>query len=127
MSNSKINLEKKIREVLKEKDVSIRKFCREIGMSTTNLYDVFKRNSIDTKYLNIIEDKYDVSPGFFVVEEDNVKYNITSVISNEQDMVKKFQEDNDQLRKEIEGYKREIELLKSLVESKDMLIKNLQK
>ncbi|NJO90152.1 MAG: hypothetical protein HC831_15310 [Chloroflexia bacterium] len=95
-------------------------------MSTTNLYDVFRRNSIDTKYLNIIEEKYDVSPGFFVVEEDSASYVVTSNTANENELIKKLQESNERLRKEIEGYKREIELLKKLVESKDMLIKNLQ-
>jgi len=126
MKNSEINLEKKFKELLAAKKLTVRGFCSEIGMTTGNLYKIFKRNSIDTKHLKVIADKYDVPESFFTVQDQEVEYKVKRVISNENDLMKKYIDDNEKLRRDLEAKAKEIELLRELLDSKNEIIKGLK-
>jgi transcriptional regulator with XRE-family HTH domain len=126
MNIKEVNLEKKIKNLLDKKHIRVREFCREIGMTTGNLYKIYERNSIDTKYLKVIAQKYEVPESYFVVEEQELEYQVKKVISNEKDLVKKYIDDNEHLKKELEAKEKEIALLRELVDSKNMIIEGLK-
>lgn len=46
-----INIGKKIEEVLREKKFSVSLFAQKINTNRNNVYDIFKRKSIDTELL----------------------------------------------------------------------------
>lgn len=52
------------------------------------MYLIYKRNSIDTKYLDIIEKKYNVKPSYFLNDEmieESIKKRLENKKSNESD------------------------------------------
>lgn len=126
MKDNKLNLKKKFDALLKEKDLTVRGFCKEIGMSSTNLYDIYKRNSIDTKYLDIINEKYDVPPSYFVIEEEMMGYQLKQNINKEEDLKKNYLDEIEHLKKELESKQKEIELLRELVDSKNEVIRTMK-
>jgi hypothetical protein len=93
MADKKVDLEKKFKELIRKKGVQVKDFCKEIGMSQSNLYGIYKRNSIDTRYLKAITEKYDVPESYFMVAEQDVEYTVSKLIANEKDLVKKFSDD----------------------------------
>ncbi len=60
MIHNKINLEKKFRDMFYEKRLTIRDFCAKTNMSAQTLYTIFKKNSVDTKHLNKVQEVFDV-------------------------------------------------------------------
>lgn len=49
-----IDLKKNIKEFLKDRRITIEEFCNVIGITNPNLYKIYARGSIDTKYLELI-------------------------------------------------------------------------
>lgn len=65
-----MDVEKKIRELLELKRISVRELCKKIGMSDVNLYRRFKANSIETKHLEKIAQECQVDLLYFFTENE---------------------------------------------------------
>lgn len=76
-----IDLEKNIKNFLKERKINVLDFCNEIGISNPNLYKIYARGSIDTKYLEKIRDVYNV-PLCYILEND-IDNKILTKVRNE--------------------------------------------
>ncbi len=125
MSTKILNLEEKFKYLLHVKNVTVRAFCKEIGLSPTGLYDIYQRNTIDSKYLQSIYKKYDVHPCFFFVTSNKMRYD--SDCEEDGLLLKELQGKVDLYKKEMSAKDKEIDLLRELVDSKNMLIKSLTK
>jgi transcriptional regulator with XRE-family HTH domain len=44
-------LKQKVKELLDQREMTVKEFCSQVGISNPALYKMYKRNSIDTKYL----------------------------------------------------------------------------
>jgi transcriptional regulator with XRE-family HTH domain len=76
----------KIRELITENRLTIRKFCERIGMTNPNLYVIFKRNSIDSKYLERISNEFGVPVSYFYDDEYKKKLEesgMSKILENE--------------------------------------------
>ena len=62
------NFEETIRKLLREKNMNIRDFSKEVGISDVTLYKIFKRDSIETKHLERMSEVLDVPVSVFFDE-----------------------------------------------------------
>lgn len=49
-----VNIGEEIKRVLESSEMTVTAFAKKINMERTNVYDIFKRSSIDTQLLNKI-------------------------------------------------------------------------
>ncbi len=127
MKKSKIDLKKKLKNLMNEKGITQSDFCDTLGMTVSNLYKIYERNTIDTKYLEIIDDKFNVHPGYFFSDSNNFTITINGNKNNVKDISPDSRDRIRELEKELEASRNEIKLLRELIESKNELIKQLQK
>jgi len=126
METNDVSLEKKFRDLLNYKRMTVREFCKEVGITTTTLYDVYKRNSIDTKYLDVIEEKFKISKMYFFSDAESVQIYINGNENKLGDVNNGTSKSIQVLKKEIESKNREIELLSQIIEDKNEIIKALK-
>jgi len=62
-----INMGLMIREILKERKIAISDFARTIHCCRTNVYNIFKRRSIDTERLQQIAKVLDLDVSDFII------------------------------------------------------------
>ena len=86
-----IHVGKKIREIFDSKGMTISEFARRINMSRENVYDIFKRKTIDTGLLEIISS---------ILEHDFFQYYSKSTIEIYKEKLEKLKEEN-KLLKEV--------------------------
>ena len=129
-------IEKKIKALLSEKNITIRALSNMINMSEANIYKCFKRNSMELKHIESIAKALDVPISYFF--NDEIENN--SSVKNNGDKNKNITFQNNNLgdnnnvsvllhdkEEEIERLKREIEHLNSLLEAKDKIISLLER
>ncbi len=127
-----MNLEEKIKKILSDKKLSQEKLANKIGMSKANLYNCFKRNSIETKNLEKIAEVLEVPVSYFFDENDkagdiNIKYAKTkgsgNIVNIADSSVK-----NDKTTEDIKAIKLEMEVksLKQQLKDKEEIIDNLK-
>ena len=68
-----LNIEKKIRFYLGAKNMSIKKFCKEIGMSQQNLDRIFKANSINTTHLQKMAKVFNIEISYFFLSDEQIE------------------------------------------------------
>ncbi len=118
MNTNNISLENKLKKFMHEYKLTVRKFCEVIGMSSANLYDVYRRNNIDTKYLRIISEKYKVPMWYFFVNDEQA-------LTNNNNNSAQTATEKTILKNEVKALKKEVKLLTDLVDTKDLLIDEL--
>jgi hypothetical protein len=111
-----INLEKRIKKFLKDRKIPVKDFCEALEISPANLYNIYKRNSIDSKYLERFSSVYKL----------DISYLISSEYTNQQEYIDVKGKMN-AFEQENENLKREVKLLRELLESKNEIIQNLKK
>lgn len=91
-----------IKQVLKEKHITISEFARKINKERANVYNIFKRSSIDTVLLSKISEvlEYDFFQHYTVNESVN-KGNEPSISSGQNVELNKLQFQIDRLEKEV--------------------------
>jgi transcriptional regulator with XRE-family HTH domain len=115
----------KIKNLAKNRGITLKDLAVKIDMSEANLYRVFKRQSIETKYLESIADVLQVPVGYFFgeIQEDGKKI----VQSGENNLVGSNQNIiNSNAVKELEECRKEVAYLKEQVKDKEKLIKLLE-
>lgn len=55
-----LRIENNLRELLKNNRIQLTELCKVMGITTAGLYKIYKRNSIETKYLELISEKYNI-------------------------------------------------------------------
>lgn len=65
-------IERKIKSLLKEKNLTLKEFCSKIEMSDAGLYKIFKRNSIETNLLFKICEVLEVHISYFFDGQNNL-------------------------------------------------------
>ncbi|MFH2142880.1 MAG: hypothetical protein ABIJ97_10685 [Bacteroidota bacterium] len=112
--------------MVKEKGLSVTEFGKRINTHRRNVYDIFKRESVDTELLQKISK---------VLEHDFFKYynqgdnNELLVIGDNLANYKKTEKINsehNQLIEKLAGCEKEIEYLKDLIKEKDKVIALLE-
>lgn len=86
----------KIREIFDGKGMSISEFARRINMSRENIYDIFKRKTIDTGLLETISS---------TLEHDFFQYFSQSTLEGYKSELEKLKEEN-RLLKEVNELQR---------------------
>jgi transcriptional regulator with XRE-family HTH domain len=125
-----MRLEAIIKEGCKNKKLTIRQFAERIGMSDTNLYKCFKRNSIETKHLEKIAEVLQVPIGLFFEQQGSLPtvtangplLNMQQVQNSGNITLNALSE----CEKKIEVLLKEIEFKDKLLEGKDTIIQLLK-
>ena len=65
-----LDFETKIRKIIKDNNLTIREFCKSIGIADMTLYNNFKKKSIETKYLQKISEVYNVPLSYFLSDKE---------------------------------------------------------
>ncbi len=86
-----IHIGNKIREIFDSRGITISEFARRINMSRENVYDIFKRKTIDTGLLQIISG---------ILEHDFFQYYSQPVIETHKKEIERLKEEN-KLLKEV--------------------------
>lgn len=68
-TTNSVNMGQMIRKTLKERKISINDFAKSIHCSRTNVYNIFKRRSIDTERLRQIAKVLDLDVSDFIILE----------------------------------------------------------
>jgi DNA-binding Xre family transcriptional regulator len=132
-----MNLEFYIKRRLKETQKTVKQLADGIGMSETNVYNIFKRDSVETKALLRIAEFLDVHPSYFFGSSiDNSHSSNQSGSGNVQVAHSKNRDfsnthtsgpsktsdnvitDLEVCKKEVEYLKRENDLLRNLLDRK---------
>jgi len=116
-----MNLEAKIKFILDKKNKTVKWLAQSIEMSEQNFYKIFKRNSIETSHLQKIAEVLEVPITTFFEEENkngsNINYQVIKGDNNNQNSLKdRLTYENESLRREIESQKKEIALLREMIE-----------
>jgi len=90
------DFENKIRRIIKDNNLTIREFCRSIGIADMTLYNNFKKKSIDTKYLQKTSEVFNIPLSYFL--SDNELSNSPELIACKE-ANKKLSEENERLQK----------------------------
>jgi len=111
-----IELEINIKRFLKNRRIQLKEFCESIGTSQANIYGIYERNSIETKYLEKVSEKYEV-PIYELLINENESNNVQQ---SENSRIK-------ELIKDLKNTEKEVKLLRELLDSKNEIIDNLRK
>ena len=114
---------KLIQKRLKERGMSNAEFARRINTHVRNVYDIFRRKSIDTDLLVTIGSvlDYDFFKYYFLPLQEKAP------IANESENHYTTNAENKRLQKKIETLEKEIELLNERLQDKETIIKLLGK
>jgi len=110
------NIGKIIEEKLREKGISVSEFARRINTNRNNVYDIFRRDSIDTQLLqkiSIVLD-YDFFQHFLI----NTNILAKSLISEPKEVI--------ELDLKVVEMEKEIQYLKELLNDKNRIIALLE-
>lgn len=111
---AKIHVGRKIKEVLKESKMKSKDFALAINTSRTNIYDIFKRETVDSSLLKEISKV--------------LKFNFFDLYENQLGMVKEEGKKGYVNKKDlIETQSSEIKELKKIILEDKNKIKNLEK
>lgn len=130
MSNKNFKIGIKIKGVFEKRNLSIVDFAKSLNMSTTGVYDIFKRDHINTANLIKISEILDVPISYFFTEDDipeNVKFfnNGNVAIGNKNTSTNTINNSN-MFHERMQSLEKEIANLKELIKSKDEIIELLR-
>ncbi len=107
----------KIKQLLKEKNISIIDFALKLGRTRQNIYDILnEKQKINIETIKQISDILNVSVAYFFDE------NIENHNNADSESLKK---ENNILKEEIENLKREVNFLNHTLDIKDVLINQM--
>lgn len=107
----------KIKQLLKEKNISIIDFALKLGRTRQNIYDILnEKQKINIETIKQISEILNVSVAYFFDE------NIENHNNADSESLKK---ENNILKEEIENLKREVNFLKHTLDIKDVLINQM--
>ncbi len=109
-----------IEKILKRKDITKEKLSRMIKMSSTGMYDIFKRGDMKVSVLRKIADALNVNPCVFFKNDEFDEKNIINGSYNNIGI-------SNSINIENESLKREIKLLKKTIKDKEQIIELLTK
>jgi len=125
-------LGQKVKEAIEYSEFSTEDVAAYIGISHTNLYRIYKKDSFEVKYLIKIAEKLNLPLGYFLNDEtigaitqsgsSNQVQQATNVGSNHQQISMGV----DDCIKQLEAVKRENTLLEKAVADKDIIIELLR-
>ncbi len=128
-----IKLEKKIKQILLTKKIKVKDFCFDIEMSKQNLYNIYERNSAESKYLIKMSEVLQVPVSYFFEEEgvSSVNNSGNYIGGGKNNKIKQNQNADERIKDmEIENLKKEIANLKEShkrdIENKNELISVLK-
>jgi|JFJP01.1.fsa_nt_gi hypothetical protein len=110
-----VRLEKNIKKFLKDRGIQLKDFVEAIGISQANIYNIYERNSIETKYLEKTAEIYKV-PIYHLLLDENLE-KVNKEIENSR--IK-------ELTKDLKHCSKEVDLLRELLDSKNEIIDNLR-
>jgi transcriptional regulator with XRE-family HTH domain len=113
----------KIKGLAKNRGITIKDLAVRIDMSEANLYKVFKRKSIETKYLQKIADVLSVPISYFFDDnqsDDKKNINVNGVMQ----IGSKNSNNNDSAS--LEACKKELDSLKHRLKDKEEIIELLK-
>lgn len=122
-----IHVGKKIKEEIQKQNFSVTLFAKKINRSRNVVYDIFKRESIDTDLLNKIGKI--LSCDFFSMYSSQKEYSVEGikhfhvnepgvVYGKQQELMAALQQQNQILKNEVEYLKKIIDLLENKKEVK---------
>lgn len=123
----------KIKRLIEAKGIAIKKFAQMMNTSEQNLYNIFKRNTVDSGLLEEIAQILNVHPGYFFEEEESKKSNYIKGDQNIQDSnffnepAPKHNKSEELLTENLELKKEVARLNKELNACKDKVIELLEK
>lgn len=79
-----LQLEKKVKFMLKKRKLSIDELSSEIGMSKQNLYNLFKTDDIKVSYIKKMSSFLDIPIAYFISEDDDGSNLPAVVVGKEQ-------------------------------------------
>ena len=106
------NIGKIIEDKLREKGVSVSEFARRINTNRNNVYDIFRRESIDTQLLQKIST---------VLEYDFFQH-FKSAQSIASEPINTYSKENLEVDKQVVELEKEIQYLKELINDKNRII-----
>lgn len=122
-----IHVGKKIREEIDKQNFSVTLFAKKINRSRNVVYDIFKRESIDTDLLNKIGkilncDFFSMYSSQKEYTQDHIKHfhvnESAAVYGKNADLITALQQQNQTLQNEVEYLKKIIALLESKKDAK---------
>lgn len=112
---------KRIKELSKNKQVSVIDLAKHLEISTTAIYDIFKKDKISTDILEKIKEILNISMTDFFIEDKE-----KNLLVGDNNFSKQKNSNNTTVN-DIEAYKKEIEHLnKELLKAKDKIIQLLE-
>lgn len=107
----------KIKQLLKEKNISIIDFALKLGRTRQNIYDILnEKQKINIETIKQISEILNVSVAYFFDENIENHNNVDS---------ESLKKENNILKEEIESLKREVNFLKHTLDIKDLLINQM--
>ena len=131
-----IHVGKKIKEEVHKQNFTITSFAKKINRSRNVVYDIFKRESIDTDLLNKIGkvlncDFFSMYSSQKEYTQDHIKHfhvnESEAAYGKNADLITALQQQNQALQNEVEYLKKIIVLLESKKESKQGVAKSKKK
>ena len=116
-----------IKRVVKEKGLSVTEFGKRISKHRRNVYDIFKRESVDTELLQKISKV--LEHDFFIYYNQGGNNELLVIGDNLANYKKaeKINSEYNHLAEKLAGCEKEIEYLKELIKEKDKIILLLEK
>jgi transcriptional regulator with XRE-family HTH domain len=117
-----IALGKKIEEVLKDRKMSVADFAKKINTNRNNVYDIFKRKSIDTELLYKISKilSYNFFELFITAKESDK-------ILMEKHVIEQFETQIELGKKRIQALEKELSLVRTSLKDKEVIIALMNK
>jgi len=118
-----MDLQAKIKNLIKEQDITVREFCRRIDMSNPNLYLIYKRNSIEINKLNKICEEFNVPITYFFDIKEGAggppmhSQKIDEEIKKNEQLIKELSSENAQLKEDKRMLTRYIYILEEMKNS----------
>ncbi|MDO8999795.1 MAG: helix-turn-helix transcriptional regulator [Bacteroidota bacterium] len=72
-----IYFSKRLKEILKEKDVSIKDFAKMIGLSEIGLHNALKNNSTKLETIELIAKNLGTTPSYFLKSDEELKNSVS--------------------------------------------------
>lgn len=116
-----------IKKTVKEKGLTVTEFGKRISTHRRNVYDIFKRESVDTELLQKIGKALEHDFFKYYYQDDNKESLIIGDTLANYKKTEKVNSEYNQLLEKVTNYEKEIEYLKDLIKEKDKVISLLEK
>ncbi len=111
-----LSIGEKIKRAIKQSPFTISEVAKTIGISNQNLYKIFKRDSVESKYIKKLSDLLNIPQSYFYNNQNDGEKIVFENTKENNGLLLKLKNENEQLKTKVKELSEQLEDKKMIID-----------